>query len=128
MAAAVPLCSAASPGGARRCAPGAWEFVLQSSDVSWRQRSAGNGGFSEAEHLPAPLAQILPGTEQDNGSFLEAVLLKKPSNPWWFAFTALTSVAEDFSLSGSDCSRGIFSIDVGKNGCKAEMKAENLKI
>lgn len=68
-------------------------------------------------------------SEQDNGCFLEAVLLKKNnSNPWWFAFTALTSVPEDFSLSGSDCSCGIFSLDVGKNGCKAEIKAENLKI
>lgn len=66
--------------------------------------------------------------EQDNGSFLEAVLQKKKSNPQWFAFTALRSGPGDFSLSASDCNCGIFSIDVGKNGCKAETKAKNLKI
>lgn len=42
--------------GARRSVPGAGEFVLQLSDVSWKR------AFSEAEHLLAPLAQILPGT------------------------------------------------------------------
>lgn len=50
------LCSAVSRGGARRCVPGAGEFVSRLSGVSWKR------GFSEAEHLPAPLAQMLPGT------------------------------------------------------------------
>lgn len=72
-------------GGARRCAPGAWEFVLQLSEVSWKQRLAGNGVFLRQNicwrrWLRSYLKPWLRyPSEQDNGSFLEAVLSKKKS-------------------------------------------------
>lgn len=93
---------------------------LQLSDVET--------GFFRAE---PPLARLLPGKRgcgirmSGTTAPLSKRSIKVVESPE-VCVPGLRSVPDGSGLSAPDCSCGIFSIDVGKYGCKAGMKAENL--